>query len=165
MVVMSDKFNLEMTEQLIKRRHDIYQHLAHLELERDTLCQHRSTETVEGAQKECLSCINHKLCLRGREEIKEINLALDRIAEGTYGICQLCKKKIPLKRLKILPATRFCRMCAMNYEQVQYQRRHLRDEIVDDALLDEYRSLKADNLSVARLRRPRHQNSIGLKDV
>ena len=100
-----------------------------------------------------------------REEIKEINLALDLIAEGTYGICQLCEKRIPLKRLTVLPATRLCRKCAKEYEQTQNQRQHLRDEIVGDELLDEYRSLKDDNVSIARLKLLQDEGLIDLKEV
>lgn len=147
---MSDKFNLKMKKQLLKRRREIYQHLAHFESERETLGQRRVTESVDNAQKEDLARLIDKLCQRGREEINEINLALDRIAVGTYRICQICKKKIPLKRLTVLPATRFCRKCAKEYEQIQSQRQHLRDEVVDDELLDEYRSLNVDNVTATR---------------
>ena len=34
----------------------------------------------------------------------EINRALERIALGTYGICTVCKKPIPIDRLRANPA-------------------------------------------------------------
>ena len=36
--------------------------------------------------------------------LKEINNALKRVEDGTYGICQVCQKPIPLERLKANPA-------------------------------------------------------------
>jgi len=36
--------------------------------------------------------------------LKEVNDALKRMEKGTYGICQVCQKEIPLERLKANPA-------------------------------------------------------------
>jgi RNA polymerase-binding transcription factor DksA len=135
-----------------------------MELAREALKQ-RAIELADAAQKEDQARLIDKLHQRESEEIEEIDLALDRIAKGTYGICQLCAKRIPIKRLTVLPATRFCRKCAKEYEQTQNQRQHLRDEIVDDELLDEYRSLKDEEVSGARLKLPRDENLIDLEEV
>jgi RNA polymerase-binding transcription factor DksA len=81
---------------------------------------------------------------RDKKEIREINLALEKMASGKYGICEICEEQIESKRLKVLPATRLCSKCAQNYERVQTLRRHPRDEIIDDELLDEYRDLLKD---------------------
>jgi len=51
------------------------------------------------------------------------------------------KENTLIKRLKVLPATRLCRNCSQNYEEAQKLRQHLRDEIIDDELLNEYRNL------------------------
>ena len=49
-------------------------------------------------------------------ELREIEAALERIAEGTYGICEKCGKEISEGRLKLIPYTRFCRECAEKEE-------------------------------------------------
>jgi hypothetical protein len=54
------------------------------------------------------------------------------------------------ERLKVLPATRLCRKCAQKYEKEQVMRQHLRDEIVDEELLDEYRSLNDETESIKK---------------
>ena len=95
----------------------------------------------QNAQKENLVRLVHKLDERGKEEIEEIDLALDKMNSGSYGICELCDRSIPFKRLKALPATRLCRNYAQKYEEAQKLRKHHRDEIIGDELLDEYRSL------------------------
>jgi RNA polymerase-binding transcription factor DksA len=49
----------------------------------------------------------------GLAEIEMLRAALGRIAEGSYGICVRCGEEISSERLDILPATPFCRNCAM----------------------------------------------------
>lgn len=44
-------------------------------------------------------------------KLKEIKEALKKIRKGRYGVCEKCKGKIELGRLKILPETRFCSRC------------------------------------------------------
>ncbi|MFB4317364.1 TraR/DksA family transcriptional regulator [Actinomadura sp. 21ATH] len=46
-----------------------------------------------------------------REILKEIDGALQRVADGTYGRCERCAKDIPPGRLEILPHARFCVAC------------------------------------------------------
>ncbi len=48
----------------------------------------------------------------GVSEIARIRAALDRIENGTYGICVKCGDTISQERLDVLPATPFCRRCA-----------------------------------------------------
>ncbi len=43
-----------------------------------------------------------------------IDLALKKIANNQYGICEICKKKINRKRLEILPTARYCLDCKNN---------------------------------------------------
>lgn len=42
------------------------------------------------------------------KKIKEINGALERIKNGTYGYCQKTGEEIGVKRLKIEPTAKFC---------------------------------------------------------
>ena len=45
-------------------------------------------------------------------QLKEIDAALDRIAKGTYGICENCKKEISQERLEVSPEAGLCLDCA-----------------------------------------------------
>src|SRR5262245_39443047 len=45
-------------------------------------------------------------------EIRQIDGALKRIAEGTYGICSQCGGDIDPKRLKAMPTATKCISCA-----------------------------------------------------
>ncbi len=46
------------------------------------------------------------------QEIRQIQGALKRIAEGTYGVCVQCGADIDPKRLKALPIATRCISCA-----------------------------------------------------
>lgn len=48
----------------------------------------------------------------GQEEVARIRKALDRIRQGTYGICSRCDEPIAADRLDVLPETPLCRACA-----------------------------------------------------
>lgn len=50
-------------------------------------------------------------------EIREIDAAIDKIREGTYGQCERCQKAIPIARLQALPFTSACVDCQRKREQ------------------------------------------------
>ncbi|MBV6522491.1 MAG: RNA polymerase-binding transcription factor DksA [Gemmatimonadaceae bacterium] len=37
--------------------------------------------------------------------------ALERIHDGSYGVCAGCADRIPFERLEVMPATRYCVRC------------------------------------------------------
>lgn len=43
--------------------------------------------------------------------LKNTQITLQKIKQGTYGICEKCARQIEVERLKILPATTFCVRC------------------------------------------------------
>ena len=47
----------------------------------------------------------------------QIEDALKRIEEGTYGVCQQCAKPISLSRLRVVPYTSLCISCQRTKEQ------------------------------------------------
>ena len=44
-------------------------------------------------------------------KVQNVRSALQRIADGTYGICSQCENEIPGKRLKAVPWASFCLDC------------------------------------------------------
>jgi len=44
-------------------------------------------------------------------KLKNINLALEKIKKGEYGICEKCGKEIDEERLKAFPEARTCNSC------------------------------------------------------
>lgn len=45
-------------------------------------------------------------------QIQEIDRALERIKNGTFGTCKKCKKEIEKERLRVNPTTEICQKCA-----------------------------------------------------
>ena len=116
-----------LKKSLLNRRREILKQVAHLEAEQEEL-DRRFIEPIDTAQKEDVTWLLHKLDERGKEEIEEIDLAIDKLQSGSYGRCELCSKTIGIKRLMVVPATRLCRKCAQKYEQNQKLRQHPADE-------------------------------------
>lgn len=54
---------------------------------------------------------------KDRELLFEIDAALERIAKGTYGVCELSLDPIPRKRLQARPYCRFTVQCQEEYEK------------------------------------------------
>lgn len=51
------------------------------------------------------------LGIQGQKEVQQINAALARIEDGTFGTCVQCGEDIPEKRLELLPHTPLCTSC------------------------------------------------------
>ena len=51
---------------------------------------------------------NINLVSNEQDLLYEIDLALKRIEEGTFGICEECKEPISKKRLDVVPFARYC---------------------------------------------------------
>lgn len=65
-------------------------------------------ETVDRENEEVLE----DLGAAGLQEIRMIEAALDRIRQGTYGVCVVCGEAIPEERLDAVPHAAICRDCA-----------------------------------------------------
>ncbi len=47
-----------------------------------------------------------------RRHLAEIDAALERLAGGTFGLCESCGTQIPVERLEARPVARLCVPCA-----------------------------------------------------
>jgi DnaK suppressor protein len=52
-----------------------------------------------------------------KDILKRVNEALDRIDDGTFGICELCNMAIPEERLQALPYANLCISCKQKEEK------------------------------------------------
>lgn len=55
---------------------------------------------------------NRELANSLRKQLDDVDVALQRLAEGTYGLCASCGQPIARERLEAMPATQFCINCA-----------------------------------------------------
>lgn len=62
-------------------------------------------ESADDAQEyDNMLSLEHSLELK----LKDVNVALEKIENGTYGVCEKCGKKIEEERLKAVPEAKFC---------------------------------------------------------
>jgi DnaK suppressor protein len=52
-----------------------------------------------------------------RMRLQEVDESLDRIENGTYGICEECGEPIGLKRLEVRPVAKYCVPCKTKLEK------------------------------------------------
>lgn len=100
---------------LVEQREDL---LSEAELARNALPDQTVFPDL-GDQATAETDRNFMLRLRGREQrlIKKIEEAIDRIDQGTFGICDMCGSEIGLKRLEVRPVTTLCIECKMEQEE------------------------------------------------
>ncbi len=79
-------------------------------------------DEVDQASSEYMQAFSFRL--RGREKflMDKIELALRKIDEGTYGVCEECEETIALKRLQARPEAPLCIGCkeAQEKEEAVY---------------------------------------------
>jgi DnaK suppressor protein len=72
--------------------------------------------------------INFILSDRERVKLKQIDDALARLDDGSYGVCDSCGLEIGEERLNAMPFTRLCRDCQQDLEREAKSQRRFDDE-------------------------------------
>ncbi len=57
-----------------------------------------------------------ELIENGEEGLRNIDTALEKMADGSYGVCEICSKKINKERLKAVPYAKHCIGCQREEE-------------------------------------------------
>ena len=50
-------------------------------------------------------------------KLKQVEVALKKVEDGEYGICEQCEQEILETRLEIMPYTEFCMQCLSEIEK------------------------------------------------
>lgn len=112
---MTDRDPRHFRQMLLNRRAEIFDRVLGLE-EGWRALQERETELEEDAQKMSLMSLYDQLAFRDKREIDEIDRALFKIEEGSFGRCEQCRRPIKRARLEALPEARFCLSCERRSE-------------------------------------------------
>jgi len=78
--------------------------------------RNRSQETDDWAVADSEASQDIAEVAHDTAELREVEAALGRIADGTYGICVECDVPIPIARLEAYPAAARCIECQEEYE-------------------------------------------------
>ncbi len=71
---------------------------------------------------------------RDREKLFAINEGLEKIKEGSYGICEECGEQIGAGRLKVMPLAKCCVECQGKIEKEMDLDEDLKHEGLPDAI-------------------------------
>src|SRR5579864_1112061 len=85
-------------------------------------------DTYDLASEERDREINFILSDRERVKIKQIDDALLRLEDGSYGVCESCGLEVAEERLEAMPFTRLCRDCQQDMEREAKSQRRFDDE-------------------------------------
>lgn len=116
-------------------RRDIIQFASAIEERRDTLREEIRREVARGrdetyaevagathdrgeeALADLVADLGNAEVTRDLGELRALEAALRRIADGTYGVCLDCGADIPLERLRVQPAAERCLECQARHEK------------------------------------------------
>jgi DnaK suppressor protein len=96
-------------DRLTTRREHLLMTLRHLQREYEQVEQ--NTEWLDQAAYAHRTALLNRLNDWYLAEIKQVDLALERIRGGTYGVCAACRDAIDGARLESAPAAEFCAPC------------------------------------------------------
>ncbi len=73
--------------------------------------------------------LSYMLGDRERKKVREIDNALIKIKEGTYGVCDECGEPISKKRLKVIPYSNLCINCQSRAEEEE--KKQMSEDYID----------------------------------
>src|SRR5690606_20823710 len=74
-------------------------------------------DEMDLASSEYLQSFNFRLRGREKAHLKKLDLALKKIDDGSFGICENCEEPITKKRLEARPETTLCIRCKEDQER------------------------------------------------
>ncbi|MDX9796261.1 MAG: RNA polymerase-binding protein DksA [Sulfurimonadaceae bacterium] len=109
----------ELKEILEKRKELITKNIQESRNSIDSLKNSECNDDVDYAEISSDSFKEGIIANQQLKELNEIDDALKRINNGTYGICEMCDETIALGRLRAKPFAKFCTPCREIYEVEQ----------------------------------------------
>ena len=109
----------EFSTKLTNRKVQIEKNLTGTALELDGMRELELNDEGDYAATSAKTIIDSAILVQQRKELNEIELALDKIKQGTYGICEMCEEPIGLPRLEVKNFARFCIACREITEKEQ----------------------------------------------
>jgi DnaK suppressor protein len=104
--------------------------LVHMIRNRDGIAIEKSADAFD----EVLYATERELAVRSLDRdsnlLRNVRAALDRMEEGSFGVCLHCEEDISAKRLAAVPSTAFCIVCQELADRSQYKDAEHSDELL-----------------------------------
>jgi len=101
-------------QELIERKYDLDKKLTQLN---EKVTDEREMDPADQAASSTMEQLNSSFQNTELDEYRNIEIALNKIEDGTYGACIDCGEPIPDKRLKLYPNAARCLQCQEAVEE------------------------------------------------
>ena len=104
-------------EMLLKKREDLVLEIARRSKASTASAAQDIGDILDSVSEERTRELDLILTDREKRKLAQIDDAIERIEENTYGLCEECGVKIPKARLKVLPFAKYCIECQEKTER------------------------------------------------
>jgi len=117
-------------DMLLKKREELVQEIGRRSKASTESAAQDIGDILDSVSEERTRELDLILTDREKRKLAQIDDAIDRIEESTYGLCEECGVKIPKARLKVLPFAKYCVECQeKNEREEKYTREESEDAI------------------------------------
>ena len=109
----------EFQNKLLDRRVQIEKNLTGTALELKGMRDLELKDEGDHAAASAGTIVDSAILVQQRKELNEIELALGKIKDGSYGVCEMCEEPIGKPRLVVKNFARFCITCREINEKEQ----------------------------------------------
>lgn len=117
---MTQKELNEFKELLQDRRSQIERNLEGASAEAAGLLGSGASDEIDIASINTDQLIEQSISNQQKYELGEIERALSKIFNKTYGICEMCEEEIGMARLRVKPHARYCIACREIVEKTNH---------------------------------------------
>jgi len=129
-----DEKRQEMTKSELNKYKSVLQtkqaELVHVLRNRDGIAIEKCPDSLDEVQY----ATERELAIRSLDRdsvlLRNVRAALDRVEEGSFGVCLHCDEDISPKRLAAVPSTAFCIVCQEIADRSQYEGVEMLDELL-----------------------------------
>lgn len=86
------------------------------------LSEYKACDLIDLASIEIDSALSFRIRERDGRLAEKVRQALNKLQEGTFGICEECGRPIPERRLRARPVARLCIKCKEKQENEERMR-------------------------------------------
>jgi len=115
-------------EMLLKKREDLVQEIARRSKVSTESGAQDIGDILDSVSEERTRELDMILTDREKRKLAQIDDAIERIDENSYGLCEDCGVKIPKARLKVLLFAKYCIECQ---EKTEREEKYTREEPED----------------------------------
>lgn len=109
-------------KRLLEQKEQTHKNIREAMIEMESLKQEGGVaDELDQASMSADTMIDSTISFQQSTELKNIERALEKIENGTFGVCEMCGDDIIMQRLRVKPHAKFCIDCREIYEKEKKQ--------------------------------------------